>query len=103
MTRMFRKGFVPPTVPGFPPWPDIWRMSLEERLALPPMPARKSLPIWVLNPQFRVESWEDTAQWIEKREGPEAGAKAREGWVEAGIEADQQWEEYLAGRLTLDP
>lgn len=101
MARMLRKGFIPPTRPGWPPYDVVWRMSLEERLALPEVPMEKSWPRWVLNPEFRAESDERLAQLIEEREGPQAAERCRQGQIEAGIEADQQWEEYLAGRLTL--
>lgn len=98
---MFRKGFVPPTRPGWPPFTEIWKMSLTERLALPEAPLEKSLPRWVLDPVFRAESDERLAQLIEEREGPEAAERCRQGQIEAGVEADHQWEEYLAGRLLL--
>jgi hypothetical protein len=66
MTKILRDGYRPPLPEGWPPWAVVARMTVEERMQLPP-PDRAPLPMEALDPEFvaGLERW--GREYVEKR------------------------------------
>lgn len=58
MTKILRDGYTPPLPPGWPPWEQVARMTVEERMQLPERDL-EPLPVEALDPAFAagLERW----------------------------------------------
>ena len=93
MTEILRAGYQPP---GSHSRDDFARMSIEQRLALPP--PGEPIPTWALDPDFRRRQFLDLAQSMETEHGVAAVIKGR-AELERQIRADEVlWQEYLTSQ-----
>lgn len=69
MTKILRDGYRPPLPEGWPPWEVVDRMTVEERMQLPPSD-RAPLPVEALDPEFVAELERRCRELAEKQRRP---------------------------------